>query len=868
MRRLTYSPKVYAFVRTDKHARPLNISNFIVRGNVHRRTDAVSTAEIEIRNPDKVFTQIGDPVFRPMDPITIFMTRLANRPVQVFTGYLDTTPYLQLFPGTVTLTASCTLKRLLHTYWDPSLPYVFNGFLREYGWNVDPKTGQMFSDNLYDGPKLDRTGRSLNDGSFGALLYATMEHVGQWDTSSIYIEKLPDGTNGSADIIEKVTEMYASITAANEKIQDQAQTLLKNLVGTGSAGAGGGPLGALPEPNAPKGSYTIAELVRLAESVGLRGESAAIAAAIAMAESTGNPETVNGIGCVGLWQIYQSVHPELGMSVEDLKNPQKNAEAMKRISSNGTDWTPWTTFTGADTPGHEKTYLRHLAAARAALSPLGQETTSSQWTAQTETRASTSTSSASRGAAPDSTDASDPSKPRTTRWDAILAEANRITHQKKMYTFGGGHSDPVPKDGPWDCSSAISGLLQAAGYDVPTFATPSAPSILTPGQGKKITFWNNASPGASGHIYAVINGRRWGAESGQNSGWLAGDPTKNGGYTPFTVPGGEDTLDEPADVPTGADTSVPGGGGDPGTTGVVPDNSSASAFAAYLNLPNALDTGEALLLQGKKSLLNDQPLFPFVQQLCQGSLRNFQSMPNGNFFGFFPDYFGGFGHRTPYWLIDDIEILDGGIDISDDYLATHVYIIGDTNLDGQVDFLDELQSGGVMDIESALGSDFLQLPDSSESGGLGLTGKLSHKDVVTFLQRYGARPYKEEMPMIRSPYFEAFMAYQRFMQLWAQQFATKFQFTFMPELYPGGIVGLVDHGIQCYIEEVVHSFDYESGFTTDAVLSSPAAMKNSETNVSAGMVRGFDLDSTDTSKKWLAVRDQAGKSVRDSTDRR
>jgi hypothetical protein len=187
-------------------------------------------------------------------------------------------------------------------------------------------------------------------------------------------------------------------------------------------------------------------------------------------------------------------------------------------------------------------------------------------------------------------------------------------------------------------------------------------------------------------------------------------------------------------------------------------------------------------------------------------------MPNGNFFAFFPDYFGGFGHRKPYWEIDDIEILDGGIDLTDEFLATHVYIVGDTNFDFQVDWLDRLQSGGVMDLESAFRSGFITRPTE---------GEMTHQAALGFLKKYGARPYKEELPMIRSPFFEAFLAYQRFMQLWAKQFATKFQFTFMPELYPGGIVGLKDHGVQCYVEEVVHTFDYESGFTTEAILSAP-----------------------------------------------
>ena len=62
------------------------------------------------------------------------------------------------------------------------------------------------------------------------------------------------------------------------------------------------------------------------------------------------------------------------------------------------------------------------------------------------------------------------------------------------------------------------------------------------------------------------------------------------------------------------------------------------------------------------------------------------------------------------------------------------------------------------------------------------------------------------------------MAHQTFNLLWSRLFLTTFQFTFMPELYPGGLVGLPDHGLQLYIDGVTHTFDYESGFTTEAAL--------------------------------------------------
>jgi hypothetical protein len=72
-----------------------DLTSYIVRGRVHRLVDQISSAELELRNPDMIFTDIagaGAPAFKPMDPITIFLQRVDNRPVQVFTGFLDETP--------------------------------------------------------------------------------------------------------------------------------------------------------------------------------------------------------------------------------------------------------------------------------------------------------------------------------------------------------------------------------------------------------------------------------------------------------------------------------------------------------------------------------------------------------------------------------------------------------------------------------------------------------------------------------------------------------------------------------------------------------------------------------------------------------
>jgi hypothetical protein len=125
-----------------------------------------------------------------------------------------------------------------------------------------------------------------------------------------------------------------------------------------STGSGGG------------GGPGIAGIAAAVKGVGLTGENAVIAVAIAMAESSGNPNAHNPTppdNSYGFWQINMlgGMGPErraaLGISSnEELFNPSVNARAMMMISANGTNWRPWSTFTNG-------AYRQYMDAARAAL---------------------------------------------------------------------------------------------------------------------------------------------------------------------------------------------------------------------------------------------------------------------------------------------------------------------------------------------------------------------------------------------------------------------------------------------------------------------------------------------------------------------
>ncbi len=92
------------------------------------------------------------------------------------------------------------------------------------------------------------------------------------------------------------------------------------------------------------------QLEQYASNAGFSDAEAPIAAAIAMAESSGDPSSLGdpnlGIS-VGLWQINLRAHPEY--TQQDLLDPQTNANAAFSVYQQaGSSFNPWTTFkTGA-----------------------------------------------------------------------------------------------------------------------------------------------------------------------------------------------------------------------------------------------------------------------------------------------------------------------------------------------------------------------------------------------------------------------------------------------------------------------------------------------------------------------------------------
>jgi hypothetical protein len=123
----------------------------------------------------------------------------------------------------------------------------------------------------------------------------------------------------------------------------------------------------------------------------------------------------------------------------------------------------------------------------------------------------------------------------------MIAEADRLSalRPQSEYVWGGSHGQtPTPKDGPFDCSSAVSHLLQVGGFHNPTMGTVGFAGWGEPGPGRWVTILNKPYEPEAHVILEFMPGvtppskRYWGT-----SGFIEG-----GGHGPGWIP--EGTFDQ------------------------------------------------------------------------------------------------------------------------------------------------------------------------------------------------------------------------------------------------------------------------------------------------------------------------------------
>jgi hypothetical protein len=111
-------------------------------------------------------------------------------------------------------------------------------------------------------------------------------------------------------------------------------------------------------------TLTITQMYALARGAGLSTENAVVAAAVGMAESSGQTDVTSknpdGGMNVGIWQ-EDTKGVGSGKTVAELQDPATNAQVMAKGSDNGTNWGPWATYASG-------AYTAYLTQAKAAQS--------------------------------------------------------------------------------------------------------------------------------------------------------------------------------------------------------------------------------------------------------------------------------------------------------------------------------------------------------------------------------------------------------------------------------------------------------------------------------------------------------------------
>lgn len=894
--RLVYSPKCYAFIK-NTNEEIMDLTEYVIGGEINRLLNQVSTAKLTLRNPDRIFTRPGEVAFHPQDPITIFLERTPGHPVQVFTGFLDRTPYYQLRPGPITLEASCTLKKLLYSWYQLAQPYTLS-LLEHFGWNptkgpegeiIGPteggieggqgseladkwvaKAGQEGFQNSPNGVpfSVEKGGQyATNDGSFANLLWAILFFIGDWQDEKIWIENVP------SSVPKLINKLWNDFEQNDKKSQEAINRFWAAAIGISSHGKGGGPGGGEGQ-NQPTGNLTnVQEVVETMEEIANRHNlPPEFVITTSLSECGFNQSEItsfNSANATG-WFQFTSDEPYPGIKVnypEDARDTGKATEAFckaavmravenpsLKIEGNWEEWAVQTQQPGKE--AYKIDWATNLSKAKRLISqyPLKNKKTNEETPEETQRNSKETQVKGGSG--------------KRTRLDEMISRASEISNKNYPYAFGGGHPHVgTPSMGTehesggsfvngFDCSGSVLAVLAAGGF-VPTgssFGTSGEMghvygNIGKPGpgpKGKGVTIYWNAE-----HEWMTINGRYfstgWNKNPNGGAGWGSENenewPSASGSYESMHLSSKEleePYTGEPAPALSGTETETEGQKVKGSSPGSILSQATAAAFASNISLPGAIERAEAQIFGGQKALMNSQKLMNFVQQVCQASLRSFQSLPNGDFYAFYPDYFGEFGHHDAYWLIYDIEILDGGIDLNDMNLVTHVFSLGNPIYPASPTSnpLVIEQKAGVMTIFEAMDSEGLLFNLEQEEIDLkrpGVASMMNSKEAVEFLRRYGPRVLKEEYPLVTSTIYECLLAYQQFLLGWSRQFITPFTFTFMPELFPGGKVGFPEHGIQMFIESVTHTWDTTNGYQTVAQLTAPSVLQpNAQTPIVGG----------------------------------
>lgn len=881
MKTLVYSPEVEILIARGN--KQYNVSNDIVSWSIRRVENGVSSLAFRLSNktvPNNDKKLRYNQLFERMDRVVVRLKRIEW--VQVFSGYLDQVPHVQLYPGTVNFRASCTLKRLLHTWWDPGLP----------------RSAEIFN-QAGQAQREAENGESQLDVGLGSLLRRLLVEVGGWQPQNIHIQKFPIGF---------FLFMNDELRKLNNGTETAAQDFKELLLGEGDTSLGPGKA-AGQQAGVTMGNFAMSapermlEVIRAVDEMGMGPDTTDFAAASAL-----------GTAALGVSderdQPFARDQQEVGRNWSDaaLKSdaaihcfmtimaeskwvmyanaavPESLTYPHEALSTDGSsvglfqqqNFGEWGTVRQRmNVRASTQMFLQHLkrlewrnmdraaacqAVQRSAFSN-GSNYKVHEVAAIDMVRSIRSGSGTAIGAPGQSnlsltnpvpltgggttpltagplslaSPGSLPAVPTTNGTPDAAAAASSVG--KPAYDTGGALTCALAQvgkpyvwgaDGPaaFDCSSLMQFAYRSIGLEIGPDTYQQA------GRCERIP-WTNLRPGDMiqpnpDHVVMYVGpGQIVHAPQAGDVVRVAPIYFDLTSATCLRVPGAEfsGVLPAPFDLAKAVSASnavagtVTGGLG--GTTGTGQTEPIARNLFTYQFQAGQFTNYISSLFGGQegtqeKAFINDEPLIQTVISFAQAGLRNFQSAPNGDFIAYYPDYFGLDG-KDAVWSLEDIEMKNVQIDLNDDAMATHVYVSGAPmpNGAGAGGTLGWLMSKGVATVENEFLFKRMTYAAPKAPGEFLANG-------ADIMRRFGARPLVKSMSSVMQGPMEFLLAVQTFMTKWAEQYSTTIETTFMPEVFPGMRLHLVDHNLQVYVSEVTHSGDFESGFTTSMTIMAPS----------------------------------------------
>jgi len=885
MRTLVYSPDVRIYIARGN--KQYDVSNDVVAWSIRRVENGVSSAVFRLSNkaasndPKKLrYNQL----FERMDRVIIWLKRVEW--VQVFSGYLDSVPHVQLYPGTVSFRASCTLKRLMNTWWDPALPASQEIFSQITAAQVEQQNGE-----------------SIVDAGLGSLLRRLLVLVGKWDPKNIHIQRFP------VRFFEIMEQQLRQMTPGDNANIEEFKKL---ILGEGDTSLGVGKAAGMQQ-GVTMGGYALTqpermlEVIKAVDEMGMGPNSAQIAAAQGVAGSAlGGKDQRDQQAWESLQQVGKNwtdaalkddaaVHCFMTIAAESNWHMYANRAVPESfnynpdpgfISPDGTsvglyqqqNFGEWGDVRQRmNVKASTQMFLQALnrlewrnmdraaacqAVQRSAYSD-GSNYKKHEQIAIEQVRAIRSGSGTGAGAG-----AQDNGNP-IPGFNAGATPVGSVSTP----ALPGTTSSPIPSIPTVNGTPGAMSASIAAGR--PAYDTAGALSCARAQIGKPYV-WGGEGPngfdcsGLMLFAYASIglnivhntNAQLASLQPVPLENMVPGDLIFPHNEHVAMYAGGNmmveaSTFGVPVhereiyfDMTTAQIRRVPGAeyGGSPfapfdinrainrannvtagtsttglnGTTGTGHTEPIARNLFTYQFFPGAQDYGRKIAAMLGNAPGTEEKAFINDEQLIQ-TVISFSQAGLRNFQSA-PN--GDFIAYYPDYF---------GIDGKD--AVWHIEDIEMKNV--QIDLNDDALATHVYIAGS---------PTLNASSG-GIAGWLNTKGVATvenewlftrmaaaaphvpgermvsgqqIMEKFGARPLSQSMAAIMSGQMEFMLAVQTFMKKWAEQYATVIETTFMPEIFPGMRVNLPTHKLQVYVAEVTHAGDFENGFTTTMTIMAPS----------------------------------------------